>query len=101
MDSSFDPFNHLLVDSRIPTQVNAAQSLRFPKQRCNVFDGRTDQTTPFKIQMDQKDVILHEILEARDHFKIEASQLNVCLAIDNLLSRQFGLLLLKQDVVCE
>ena len=99
MDPSLDPFHHFVVHACVAAEVQAAQSLRFSEQGCNVLDGRPDEATILQVQMDQEDIILDEVFEARDDFQVKASQFNLCFPIYNLLSCQTGGLLFKQNII--
>ena len=49
--------------------------------------------------MDQEDIILDEVFEARDDFQVKASQFNLRFSIYYLLCCQTGGLFFKQDII--
>ena len=51
--------------------------------------------------MHKVNVVLDEVLEARNHFLIELSELDFCLALDDLVNSQRCRLVFKQLIVGE
>ena len=79
----------------VTTKMQAAQGLWFPEQSGEILDSWLDQSTPLQVKMYEVQVVLNEVFEARDDRLVKLWQLNLRLAINNLLRCQLGLLLLK------
>ena len=101
MYASFDPLHYFLVNTRIATEMQAAQGLRLSKQGCKILDSGPDQSTLLQVQVDQEYVILDKVFEACDYFLIETGQFDLCLTIYDLLRCQGTGLLFEEDIIGE
>ena len=81
--------------------METLQSLRLAEKGSNELDSWLYQTSILKIKMSQVNVILDEVFEAIDYFKVEISQLNFYLTFFDLLSRELRLLIFKDGVMGE
>ena len=81
--------------------METLQCLWLAEKGSNELDSWLDQACILKIKMSQVNVILDEVFEAIDYFKVEISQLNFCLSFFDLLSRKLCLLIFKDGVMGE